>query len=143
MKSSELGYQTKFFIFKYAVCDSKCFVQRLTCFQPSSFLTAGLVNENRLLRLDIGPLLEDSPSSVSMATARCEASMTHRARSQWKHRGNAQTAIGSHTWYSPQVDTNYNPPSVPTLIANDCSLTLFQYILIFVHCTVNLPCDNY
>lgn len=36
------------------------------CFQPRSFLTAGLVKENRLFRLDMVLLLVVSTSSVSM-----------------------------------------------------------------------------
>lgn len=38
------------------------------CFQPSSFFTAGLVKEKRLLRVEMGPLLEDSASSVSITS---------------------------------------------------------------------------
>lgn len=67
--SSTAPFRFLSFLTKLSTAFSAHFSSSSPCFQPSSFLTAGLVNENRLLRLDIGPLLEDSPSSVSIPTS--------------------------------------------------------------------------
>lgn len=74
----------------------------LTCFQPSSFFTAGLVNEKRLFRLDMGPLLDDSPSSVSMVT---ERPLTHPP---WE----CAFAINPRRPQTPSITPRYSPQRV-------------------------------
>lgn len=72
---------------------------KFTCFHPNNFFTAGLVNEKRLFKLDIGPLLDDSPSSVSMVPR-----VTHRTRKRVPPIITGDTALTSITaiWYSPR-----------------------------------------
>lgn len=58
------------FFTKLSTAFSAHFSSSSPCFQPSNFLTAGLVKENRLLRLDIVLLLDDSTSSVSIVAVK-------------------------------------------------------------------------
>lgn len=95
-----------------------------TCFQPNSFLTAGLVNENKLFKLDIGPLLEDSPSSVSMVTTECRTSMSHQELREHAtcYRYHTETVnLPSITINSLGI-----PHSSPIVITNPCKIAISQ-----------------
>lgn len=114
---------------------------RLTCFHPRSFLTAGLVNEKRLLRLDIGPLLEDSPSSVSMVTGprrtvhtRVWVTKTAAPTNYTAEMPNPPSMCNQYIWYSPHNYSNQLIASVhfkPTLIAVEVLVVLVRCCSVF------------
>jgi hypothetical protein len=65
-KSSIAPFLFFSFFTRLSTAFSAHFSSSSPCFHPSNFFTAGLVNEKRLFRVEIGPLLDDSPSSVSI-----------------------------------------------------------------------------